>query len=149
MNGPDVWSILALAVASGSLFISWRAYRRAGARIHVRAAHEHHSTYAGGLFESDVVAVHVSSRGTAAVEVKAVEFEVAGKDTRITYDEGPTLPRLLPGFHSEDWAIDVRQLATAAGLPGGSTTRIRAWVTLGNDDQEHSKWLRHTVADTR
>jgi hypothetical protein len=149
MKAPDVWSILALAVASTSLFISWRAYRRAGARVHVRAAHERYRTYAEGQFEWDVVTVHVTNDGMAAIQVTAVELEVAGKDERAPADEGPSLRYILPGLDSEDWAINATEVAAAAGLAGGGTARVRAWVTLGNDVQKHSRWLRHTVADAR
>jgi hypothetical protein len=147
MSGSVALSILALAVASTSLFISWRAYRRAGARVHVRAAHERHSTFAEVRFDWDVVAIHVTNRGMAAVPITAVELEVAGKDTRVPADEGPALRHLLPGLDSEDWAINTTELAAAAGFAGGDKARIRAWVTLGNDAQKHSKWLPHTAAD--
>ncbi len=148
MNRSDVLSTLAIIVASASLFVSWRAYRRGSPDVHVRAAHERSGTYAGVLIEWDVVAVHVTNRGLADVQVTAVELEVAGRDARIPADrEGPRLHHLLPGLHSEKWAIRLSELADAAAIAGGDTARLRAWVTLGNDAQEHSKWLTHTVVD--
>jgi hypothetical protein len=99
------------------------------------------------VLEWAVVAVHVINDGMASIQVKAVVFEVAGKDARIPADEGPSLHHLLPGFHSESWAISATWLARAGELDAGDAARVRAWVTLGNGVQKHSKWLSHTVED--
>ena len=142
-----VLSILALVVAGASFVLACLAYRRGGARVQVRTAQETSGTYAGVEMTWEVIAIHVTNRGLAETQVTEVGLEIEGVDGRIPANEGPRLNDYgLQGHRAERWAVEVKDLASAAGLvPEGKTVRYRACVTLGSDHVVHSKWCTYSV----
>jgi len=146
-----VLAIVALVIATGSLLLGWRTYRRGGALVKVTA--RKHSgkavMYANGPIYGDVVEVTVSNRGLASVQVTGILFEVHGKEgARETDAGGPTLPMPLDGFHRETWEASMSALLGLAGVSGAAVARVRAGVELGNDRKRFSRrWLNLSEAD--
>jgi hypothetical protein len=92
-----VLGIVAIVIASGSLFLAYRTYRRGGARVKIKATKKVHDVvlYANGPIYGDVVEVVASNHGLASAQVAMMFFDVKGKKGFIEVQpSGPSLPHL-------------------------------------------------------
>ena len=137
-------AIFATLVAVGSFWLAWRTYRRAGARVVVSAEKQlnYEAFYVDGPVYDDVLAVRVSNKGLAKVQISNMFYEVKGKDGFVTLDpSGPGLPFGLEGMHQELWAPSLSTIAKGADLGDNGVSQVRAGVLLGDGTQKFSKWL--------
>jgi hypothetical protein len=137
-------AIFATLVAVGSFWLAWRTYRRAGARVVVSAEKQlkYETFYVDGPIYDDVLAVKVSNKGLAKVQISSMFYEVKGKKGFVTLDpQGPVLPRPLEGMHQELWAPSLATIAKGADLGTDGVSRLRAGVLLGDGSRKFSKWL--------
>jgi hypothetical protein len=145
-----VLGIVAIVIASGSLFLAYRTYRRGGARVKIKATKKVHDVvlYANGPIYGDVVEVVASNHGLASAQVAMMFFDVKGKKGFIEVQpSGPSLPHLLEGLHEETWAPPIEKILNGADVTDNGFARVRAGVRLGNGRYAHSRWFKVSRAD--
>jgi hypothetical protein len=137
-------AVFATLISFGGLWLAWRNYRRAGVRVVVSAEKQvkYQVFYVNGPVYDDVLAVRVSSKGLAKVQISSMFYEVKGRKGFVTLDpNGPPLPFVLEGMHQELWAPTLSTIAKGADLGADGTSQLRAGVLLGDGTQKFSRWL--------
>ena len=114
-------SALALLVSCFAATISWRAYRRAGAKVEADLSIiEPSHTADENVIVAGSVGLSISNKGLAAIGVNhaiwIIEMDdrtlvsVMTPDGRIAPLDGPGLPMTLSGLHSASWSFDFDKL---------------------------------------
>ena len=112
---------LALLVSCFAATVSWRAYRRAGARVEADLSiMEPSYTADEGVIVAGSVGLSISNKGLAAIGVNhaiwiiemsgAMLVAVMTPDSGIAPTDGPELPMTLSGLHSANWSLDFDKL---------------------------------------
>ena len=120
MDGlATVLSILAMAIAIASLFVSWRAYRRGDARVRVRVEPETTSTYFRFEWGLEVIAVHAANCGLAGIQIDA------GSRTRRHRCAYPSRPRGTQPGQLHAAGSPHRKMGHPGQIPDGRRGRSR------------------------
>lgn len=140
-------SILALLVASGGLYLSWKTYRRGGAQIKVKLSRSNYTTYADGPMSWPILLMLVQNVGHASVQVTGVWFDVKNaKEVVERNPSGPTIPTTLAGNSEVSWTPNLSTVANAA-LGDAESVKVRAVVQIAGDRLTHSGWITIERAD--
>jgi hypothetical protein len=112
---------LAVLVSCFAATVSWRAYRRSGARVeaNLRIMEPSHTADEGVIIAGSVE-LSISNKGLAAIGVnhaiwiiersETTLVSVMTPDGRIAPMDGPELPMTLSGLHSASWSLDFDKL---------------------------------------
>ncbi len=151
---PDVIaravSVLALLVAVASLYLSWRSFRRSGARVSVSVEKQLHYAvlFVNEPIFDNVLTVRARNAGMAPVQITNLFYEVDGRNGFVTLNpSGPALPHVLAGLHEAVWIPSLSTVAEGARLDDSGTVRVRAGVVLGDGREVRSKWIAITRDD--
>jgi len=136
-------TIAAFIISCLALTISGLTYLRGGARVRVSA--DLQDLVTPGRADEAVV-VTVTNRGLAAAQVSNLFFEFGTKRAAVPLEpNGPALPAVIPGQHSERWAVPLATLFRGQAPTG----KIRAGVVLGSGKTKRTEWLLEVNEDGR
>ena len=140
---------LAVVVACFAAAVSWRAYRRAGARVVADLdISEPSHTADADVIVAGYVRLSISNRGLAAIGINHAIWVIqmtdrtlvalAAPDGVIVPDEGPELPMTLGGLHSAHWSFDFGKLVNRV-----ETAQAKVQVIFSLGDREVSTPWRY------
>jgi len=140
LSGMD---FLAVVLSVLALFVSWRAYRRSGARVKVLGVHQTWNTPAVNESARALIAVDVRKSGQSEIQIAAGDLEIVGSDESAPLAVGG----ILRGLYTGTFRTHASDVLEAARLPveTGGKVRCRVRLTLGNGKTVRGRWLTLTV----
>jgi hypothetical protein len=128
-------SVLALLVSGIAVFIAWRSFRRAGARVAVDLTVREPARASNCVVAGDI-GLLVENKGLAAIGINSaiwfIEHEDGTTVAVIEADDGPPLPMTLDGLHSVRWSFDFEEMSRR--VPSG-LGKARVIFSLGDGSE--------------